>query len=148
MEIRAIRNILNESPPPPPAGTTLREWFAGLALTTELMKDIPAELRVREAVRLADELIKALAAPRVPSQESMAAPTQADMEAWDSEVGVAKGREDNSRRATVPEGIKVRRPTLAFDSLPPAPPGRKPRKLPSFPAPTQYCRVANTPADE
>ena len=147
MEIRAIRNMLNESPPPPPSGTTLREWFAGLALATELMKELPVELRAREAVRLADELITALAVPRIPTQESMAAPTPADMEACDSEVGVAAEKAENSRRVTVPQGIKVRHATLAFDSLPPPPPPR-PRKRPSFPAPTQYSRVSRTPADE
>lgn len=72
MELRAIRAQMSESIPPAPSGTTIREWFAGLAMSnSELMKEIPVELRAREAVRLADELVAALAPPSLPSPESM-----------------------------------------------------------------------------
>jgi hypothetical protein len=67
-ELRAVHNMMNESLPPPPKEATLREWFAGLALlSTELMKDVPREKRVREAVRIADQLAEALAVPRTAS---------------------------------------------------------------------------------
>ena len=87
MEIQAIKQNLGDSPPPPPSGASIRDWFAGLALANpELMKDIPTDERAAEAVRLADELSRALAAPKVPSQESLAAPSEADMAAWDDEI--------------------------------------------------------------
>ena len=75
MELRAIRGQLLESPPPAPSGASIREWFAGLALSNpELMRDIAPEDRVAEAVRLADELIGGLASPKVPNLDANGSP--------------------------------------------------------------------------
>lgn len=74
------------SPPAPPAGTNMRAWFAGLALgNPELMKNVPAERLTQEALRLADELMAALT-PRVPTEKSLDAPTEAEMQVWDKRI--------------------------------------------------------------
>src|SRR5579864_6062291 len=121
MELRAIRTGMDESPPPPPAGASVREWFAGLALMNPaLMQDLSPVERAAEAVRLADELIKALACPRVPSQESMAAPSEAEMVEWDKKVADDNEAKARRGRETQPD-IKRRKPTAAyaFGVLPP-----------------------------
>lgn len=121
MELRAIRAQMNESPPPPPAGASVREWFAGLALMNpELMKDMNPVERAVEAVRLADELIRALAAPRMPSKESLAAPTEAEMAEWDKKVADDNEAKSRRSRATQPD-IKGRKKTAAYEfgMLPP-----------------------------
>lgn len=92
------------SPPPAPSGTTLREWFAGLAMgNPELMRDIAPEARIPEALRVADQLISALMTPRAPSQESMAAPSEEEMQQWDEAVAEAKETKERQTRATMPE---------------------------------------------
>jgi len=103
MDLHAIRGSMNESPPPPPPGMATREWFAGLALmNAELMRAVPATMRVAEAVRLADELMAALAVPRLPSQESMAAPSETDMGAWDQHVTDKREKTTPATRDTQP----------------------------------------------
>lgn len=128
MELRAIREQVQESPPPPPAGATVREWFAGLALMNPaLMEGLGPHARAVEAVRLADELIKALAAPRVPSQESMAAPTEVEMEQWDAHVASERETKERRERATNPDIKPAKRTrTAAYQfgervSIPPPP---------------------------
>jgi hypothetical protein len=115
MELQAIRGSMNESPPPPPAGASVREWFAGLALmNSELMKDLPSAARAVEAVRLADELILALAAPRVPSQESMAAPTEAKLLEWSGKIADKREAKVRQGRETVKlPGVKKPSPQTA-----------------------------------
>lgn len=120
MELAAIRQKMNESPPPPPAGTSVREWFAGLALASnELMKDIDPSMRAAEAVRLADELADALVVARLPDPSSTAAPTEEEMTAW--ETSVANAKEGTARRArdTVPQGLRaIRKDALLPPALP------------------------------
>jgi hypothetical protein len=122
MELRAIRTQMNESPPPPPTGASVREWFAGLALMNpELMKDLSPVERAVEAVRLADELIRALATPKLPSQESLAAPSAAEMTEWDKQVADNNEAKARQGRETVPDVKKVRCKTAAYEfgMLPP-----------------------------
>ena len=121
---------MNESPPPPPTGATVREWFAGLALMNPtLMQDLSPTERAVEAARLADELVRALAVPRMPTQESLAAPSAEEMAAWDTQVAEARVTAERQSKATMPD-IR-RRKTAAYDftrtppsrpSLPPPPP--------------------------
>lgn len=104
--------------PPAPNGSSLREWFAGLALgNPELMRDIDRDFRVKESLRIADELIAALAAPRTPSKESMEAPSEEEMKAWSASIET-KNRQE---RQTIPE-IRIKHksinPTLAGIPLP------------------------------
>ena len=108
MELRAIREQLNESPPPPPSGTTIREWFAGLALMNQvLMRDIEPAQRVNEAIRLADELMSALAAPRVPAPGSLDVPVDADdlVRSWNgmADTVTTSRKKDEQDRVTRPE---------------------------------------------
>ena len=113
VELQAIinRERVFASPPPAPAGTTLREWFAGLAMgNPELMRDIAPEARIAEALRVADQLIGALVTPRTPSKESMAAPTEEEMQKWDEYVAETKETKERQTRATMPE-LKARKPS-------------------------------------
>ena len=134
VELHAIinRERVFASPPPAPAGTSLREWFAGLAMgNPELMKDIEPSARIQESLRIADELIGALVTPRTPSKESMAAPTEEEMQRWDEAVAEANETKARQTRATVP-GIKMKRtktlmgvaidPNAQASQLPPLPP--------------------------
>lgn len=114
MEMRAIisRERVFASPPPAPAGTTLREWFAGLALgNPELMTGIDPAGRIAESLRIADELIVALAARKSPSKESMAAPSEEEMQRWDEHVAEEKSTKERQSRATMPD-LKKRKATL------------------------------------
>jgi len=87
-----------------PPGVNMRAWFAGLALgNPEVMKDVPIESRVEVALRIADEMLAALV-PKVPSAESMAAPSEADMAKWDEEVA-------SRNLATVPPPRRPRPPS-------------------------------------
>jgi len=126
MELRAIRQQMQESPPPPPHGTTVREWFTGLALMNpELMRGLTPEERVNEAIRLADDLIKALAAPRHPSQESMTVPTTEEglTQSWNNMADAMKQADAKERRERVTAAPK-RRATQAYGfkaTIPPPP---------------------------
>ena len=128
LELKAIisRDRVFMSPPPAPSGTTLREWFAGLAMgNPELMRDIAPEARASEALRVADQLIGALMTPRAPSQESMAAPSEEEMLQWDAAVAEANETKERQTRATMPE-MKARKQnrtkTLMGVALPSNPP--------------------------
>lgn len=91
------------SPPPPPTGISMREWFAGLALgNPELMKDVPAASRVATAVRIADELMKTLATSKVPSRESLEPPTEKQLEVWEEKIKVDSQRTVSQRKETIP----------------------------------------------
>jgi hypothetical protein len=106
MELRAIREQMNESPPPPPAGASVREWFAGLALMNPtLMEGLSPCERAVEAVRLADELVRALVVPRTPSQESMAVPTdETDLHrSWNNMADNIASAKTKKNRPTKPE---------------------------------------------
>lgn len=99
------------SPPAPPAGVNMRAWFAGLALgNPELMKDVPAADRATEALRLADELLAALVS-KVPTAESLAPPTEAEMKVWDNTIAtqthvtVAPPRSQQQSRIPTEPGI-------------------------------------------
>jgi|SRR5581483_59161 len=124
MELRLIRQQMQESPPPPPAGTTVREWFAGLALMNPaLMRDLNPAERVTEAIRLADELVRALAVPRTPSQESMAAPSteEALARAWNgmaAAMGAPETIKDDDRRERQTIRPGKRRTSAQYDAAP------------------------------
>ena len=128
MELRAMRAALPESPPPPPSGATVREWFAGLALANpELMRNIPPERRAAEAVRLADELIGAMSVQRTPSLESMSAPSEEELAAWEKSIADKKEAAARQSKATCPEGLKAvkgpasKKPTIQFGAILPPP---------------------------
>lgn len=97
----------------------MREWFAGLALSNaELMRGVAAVDRAAEAVRLADQLMSALGAPRVPSVESMAEPNEDEMQRWDDHVA-----EKRRRDATPTVRPGLRRASSPFrHTLPPPDP--------------------------
>lgn len=98
------------SPPPPPTGISMREWFAGLALgNPELMKDVPHSSRVATAVRIADELMKTLATSKVPSRESLEPPTEKQLEVWEEKIKVDSQRTVSQRKETIPA---FRRPII------------------------------------
>lgn len=112
VELQAIimREKVFASPPPAPAGTSLREWFAGLALgNSEIMRDVEPASRIMEALRVADELIKALGQARLPSKESMEPPTEEQMQKWDEAIAEAKETKERQTRATMPE-LRAKRP--------------------------------------
>ena len=124
MELRAIREMMVESPPPPPPGASVREWFAGLALACpNLMQGVAPNKRATEAVRLADELLRALLAPRVPTVESMAAPTPAELTQWESDIAQkqdAKARQNRETCPAVKKPLKKNK-TIKFDAILPPP---------------------------
>lgn len=99
------------SPPPPPHGISMREWFAGLALgNPELMKDVPPASRVAFAVRTADELMKTLASPKPPSLESLEPPTEKQLEVWEEKIKTESQRVISQRKETIPS---FRKPVAA-----------------------------------
>jgi len=86
IELAKISTGRLASPPAPPADTNMRAWFAGLALgNPELMKGVPAGERATEALRLADEMMLALT-NKTPSEKSVAAKPEAEMQVWDKHV--------------------------------------------------------------
>lgn len=116
MELRAIREQTGESPPPAPSGTSVREWFAGLALMNPvLMAGIPVEKRAAEAARLAEELISALAPARTPSMESMQAPTPEEFEVWEKKI------EEDKKRAATTLAPPSKKKTIKFEAILPPP---------------------------
>lgn len=123
-----------QSPPPAPANTSLREWFTGLVVANPvIMNGIAPENRVAEAIRIADDLMKALAAPRAPSLESMAAPSEEEMQHWDAVV-------ETRTRETVPSVKSSRKKTLVGVAIPTNPP-------PDYePPPTQRARSIPPPS--
>lgn len=133
---------LRTPPPLAPAGTSLREWFAGLAIgNVELMKDIDRERYGTEALRIADQLLFALATPRQPTVESMAALSDEQMEAWSAKI-VAENlaKVDKHDRNTVREMQAVtvapskRSKTLLGVAVPSNPPPNYVPPLASRPA--------------
>ncbi len=69
---KTLELMRSHETPPPPSGSGLREWFAGIALSNaEFMKDIKPEDRVAAAVKVADDLINALTAPKPLSNTSI-----------------------------------------------------------------------------
>lgn len=128
LELRAIREQMHALPPPAPAGTTIREWFAGLALGNPiLMNGHEPDRRIAEAVRIADELVCALAAPRVPTMQSMRGPSDEELREWDAKVNEDNITKERMARETVVEARNVpgrsasRRSTLQFNAILPAP---------------------------
>ena len=128
MELRAIREQMNALPPPAPAGSTIREWFAGLALgNPTLMQGLSADQWVAEALRLADELVSALAAPKVPTLQSMRAPTEKELLEWDAHHSESNLKKEHMAKETVIDAKVAarqalsRRSTLQFDAVLPAP---------------------------
>jgi hypothetical protein len=120
VELKAMirRENTFASPPPPPANITLREWFAGLAISnSKLMDEIEPSCRAAEAIRIADELIGALATAKLPSKESMAPPSTSDMISWDDHVKNETSKKVNNDRPTIP-GFK-RRATISDCAVPP-----------------------------
>lgn len=130
MELKAIRSQLKESPPPAPAGTSMREWFTGLALMNPvLMQGIPEVSRAAEAIRLADEIIRALTAPKTPSQESMEVPVDAEelVDSWNSMTDTMKeaNKKRRQERETIPPPARrgqERTQTSSFPSVAMLPP--------------------------
>lgn len=119
VEIASLGEGRLNNAPAPPADITMRQWFAGLALgNPELMKGVPQGKRVSEALRLADEMTLALKT-KVPTVESMAAPTEVEMQHWDQQVE-SRGRPTMPARARalmLPPPNVERRP-------PPSSPGK------------------------
>jgi hypothetical protein len=144
MELRAIRASVDESPPPPSAGMSVREWFAGLAMMNpELMRDLAPGERAGEAVRLADELIRALATPGLPSQESLAAPTEAVMAEWDKKIADDNDVRARRGRETQPAGKNVRKQTARYDLGMLPPPLTSSPELPHVDATTHFRRASD-----
>lgn len=139
MELRAIREHLQESPPPAPSGTSMREWFAGLALMNPmLMAGIPDSKRAAEAVRLADELVAALAPSKAPSLESMAAPTESELVAWGLHIKDKSQRQSQDTERAIPVvSAGGRKPTMRFGAILPPPIGAPlpPENRPPLPSP-------------
>jgi len=137
-------------PPPSMVGTSLREWFAGLAIgNAALMDGIDDDYKIIEAIRIADELVKALAAPKTPTLESMAAPTEEEMKVWDEATAIKNDEKVRQSRATIPElrANRVQPPrsvTLTGVAVPSnPPPGYQPvdsqraaDRVPSIPPPS------------
>lgn len=156
--LKELREQLPASPPPAPHNASIREWFAGLALMNPvLMAGIPEEKRAGEAVRLADQLIAALATPRVPSLSTMAAPTEAEMEKWEQFIAENKAKTDLQKQDTVPAIMrsgKNRRATVKFGAVLPSPDGAalpppasiSYRSLPPCPNPVVRDRPKALPA--
>lgn len=131
MELRAIRKQMQESPPPPPTGTTVREWFAGLALMNpELMHGIPHAERPQEAVRLADELVRALSFMKTPSQESMTVPSTEEglTQSWNDMCGAVKAADTKAKQERVTKPEMKRHATQAYGTQRPTipPPASSP----------------------
>lgn len=171
MELKAVREQLGGSPPPPPHGTGVREWFAGLAISNPiLMKDVPHAERAKEAVRLADELMAALATPRMPTLESLAPPSDAEMSVWEKKITDDKESLARINRDTVPHGMKAKSKTPTIKdisrvnglslSTPFSPVSMFPQALIStdpppvvvrrgdLPAPTRYSLTQDTQGDD
>lgn len=109
---------------PPPSTATVREWFVGLALANErLMANFDASQRVSEAIRIADELVKALAPTKLPSQRTMQAPTPDELKHWEERIR-------HQSRPTVPVMRKVK---LVLKETP------KPRNFQKTPG--SYCII-------
>jgi len=123
IQLGTIKEGLDESPPPAPAATSLREWFAGLALANPvLMNKIPVAERVKEAVRLADELSLALAAPRVVNVDSLNFPTSIELASWERDIIVDNEKAIRQRLDTVPACPETNPSRQAFLAiLPPSP---------------------------
>lgn len=125
VDLNEVRRQLNASPPPPPAGTSVREWFAGLALLNPtLMEGIPPELRPAEAVRLSDQMVKALATPRAPNLDSMKAPSDEELQMWEQKLVDQKERIERRERETVMDKyprMPSKKPTLRFNGALPSP---------------------------
>lgn len=154
-----MREKTLESPPPPSTGMTMRQWFAGLALANpELMKDVSENERVSEAVRLADELIRALEPPRAPALDSMRSPTCSEMHAWEEKIKIDNAKKvihsESATEPAVPIAKNKPSPEAAYasrSSLPPLPPLPPPSKLPmcrlsyveKLPANTRYSFIKN-----
>lgn len=93
LELKSVSIGRNDPAPPPPSGASMRDWFAGLALgNPELMKNVSPAMRIKEAIRLADEMTAALRVQRTPTIVSMAPPSPAEMTAWE-ETLERKGRD-------------------------------------------------------
>jgi hypothetical protein len=156
LEIKVVHNRGGlELPPPPPAGLTMRQWFAGLALANaELMKDVPDNDRMTEAVRLADELVAALDPPRAPTLKSMRPPSKKELRVWEAKVkveneaSVRRGQNTvaPSSRSThkdaiypAPVSVDYTLDSSSLPSLPPPSPPRSPREL--LPEDTTYSSI-------
>lgn len=125
-------NDMRETPPPP-ATTGLKEWFAGLALgNPEIMRDVPPEKRVEEAVRLASELISALAQPRTPSTDVFKVPTVTELTTWSEKI-------EHRTRATVPEMPAVKHKHRSSMLPPPCP---QDAHVSSFPLSEEVSSIA------
>lgn len=120
-KFRAVRGSMNESPPPPPSRATMREWFAGLALmNAELMQGVAPDQRGAEAVCIADQLIAALEAPRTPSSDSVAAPTNDALEQMRIRNDQLQAAIDAHRRVTSRGGSVAPPPLPTFPAVNPA----------------------------
>lgn len=89
IQLGTLKEGLAESLPPVPTTASLREWFAGLALANPvLMKDVPVNDRVKEAVRIADELSLALVAPKAFDVDSCSPPTLIELATWERKIAI------------------------------------------------------------
>jgi len=90
----------------------LREWFAGLAIgNVELMRGVDPEHRALVALKVADQLINALAAPRRLSPTSLMSPSDDDMKRWDASLAEIRAAQDRQARDTLPSAKRVQSST-------------------------------------
>lgn len=98
----------------------MREWFTAIVLLSPtLMQGVAAENRVVEAVRMADQLIAALAVPRVPTIQSMKAPTKKELRRWEKNIAETKEKKDREGRDTCPAGPSAKKRTGPVSSQQP-----------------------------
>lgn len=125
-ELRAIHQQIQDSPPLPP-GTSLREWLSGLVFASaELMRDVAPQDQARKAVEFADDLIRALTAPKTLDPETLAVPAdEAGLQkSWIdlSNTMVLANAKKRQERTTRPDIRSSRRHTIPFGTLTMPPP--------------------------
>lgn len=156
-KVEIMRETMKESPPPA-TGISMRQWFAGLAIANPvLMKDIPESQRITEAVRLADELILALVPARVPTRNSMRAPTRRELRAWEKKIENDKIAKPGDTCPASPRAMLGNHPNLIIppppaDALPALPPFKLPLQglcsgMGRLPSDSRYSSIKDKDVD-
>ncbi len=114
-----IDAVRRKETPPPPSAASLRDWFAGIALSNpELMKDLGPEDRVKVAVETAERMMAALSVPRPPSNTKI---TVVDNPVEPTLVTMAANAE-RRERDTVPGIRAAKRNSIIPPPCPPSAP--------------------------